>query len=147
MFCPLCKSEYRLGFSPCSDCHIPLVATREEAAVVEVVRLWTGDARKQFEGILDALLNAGIPFCSMETVKRQAWPWISIILFQFMKPRPTFEYRIDILHRVAIEQTLLFPKQKTKMTMMTKTAEALSRLTCSTYACSSLYGIDGDGEC
>jgi hypothetical protein len=112
MFCPLCKSEYRQGFSTCSDCHIPLVATREEAEAVEVDRLWTGDDRKQFGGILDALLDARIPFCSRETVKRQAWPWISILLFQFMKPRPTFEYRIDILHRDRDRADAAFPKTK-----------------------------------
>ena len=98
MFCPLCKTEFRQGFSTCSDCHIPLVATQAEAAAVEVDRLWTGDHRKQFEGILDALLDVGIPFRSRESVKSQPWPWISIVLFRFVRPRPTFEYSIDILH-------------------------------------------------
>ncbi len=26
MFCPICKSEYRSGFTTCSDCNVPLVA-------------------------------------------------------------------------------------------------------------------------
>jgi hypothetical protein len=72
MFCPLCKAEYRQGFSTCSDCHVQLVSTQEEAAAVEVDPLWTGDNRKKFEGILDALLDAGIPFRSRETLKSQA---------------------------------------------------------------------------
>ena len=25
MFCPVCKLEYRLGFTQCSDCDVPLV--------------------------------------------------------------------------------------------------------------------------
>lgn len=25
MFCPICKSEYRQGFTTCSDCHVQLV--------------------------------------------------------------------------------------------------------------------------
>ncbi len=99
MFCPLCKAEYRQGFSTCNDCHIPLVATQEEAVAVEVDRLWTGDDRKKFSRILDAFLDAGIPFRSREKLKSQAWPWISILLFRFMKPRPTFEFSIDVLHR------------------------------------------------
>jgi hypothetical protein len=99
MFCPLCKAEYRQGFTTCSDCHIPLVATQQEAAAVAVDRLWTGDDRKELERILDALLDAGIPFRSKESVKSRPWPWISIIFYQFMRPRPTHEYGIDVFHR------------------------------------------------
>jgi hypothetical protein len=91
MYCPLCKAEFRQGFSTCSDCHIPLVATQKEAAAVTVDRLWTGDDRKSFESILDALPDAGIPFHSRESIKSRPWPWMSILLFQFMKPPPTFE--------------------------------------------------------
>ena len=98
MFCPLCKAEYRQGFSTCSDCHIPLLATQAEAAAVEVDRLWTGDDREKFETILDALLDAGIPSRSRASLKARPWPWISIILYQFMTPRPTFEYGIDVFH-------------------------------------------------
>ena len=25
MFCPRCRCEYRLGFTECADCHVPLV--------------------------------------------------------------------------------------------------------------------------
>jgi hypothetical protein len=114
MFCPLCKAEYRQGFSTCSDCHIPLVSTQEEAAAVEVDRLWTGDNRKKFEGILDALLDAGIPFRSRETLKSQPWPWISILLFRFMKPRPTFEYRIDVFHKDRDRADDAIPKSKSE---------------------------------
>jgi hypothetical protein len=99
MFCPLCKAEDRQGFSTCSDCHIPLVATQAEAAAIEADRLWTSDDRKKFGSIVDALLDARIPFDSRESLKSQPWPWISIFLFQFTKPRPTFEYSIDIPHK------------------------------------------------
>ena len=33
MFCPLCKCEYRHGFTTCADCEVPLVA--EHPAVTE----------------------------------------------------------------------------------------------------------------
>jgi hypothetical protein len=112
MFCPLCKAEYRQGFSSCSDCHIPLVGTQEEAAATEVDRLWTGDDRTVFGRILDALLDAAIPFRSRESLKSQPWPWISILLFRFMKPRPTFEYSIDILHRDRDRAGAAIPKTK-----------------------------------
>jgi hypothetical protein len=110
MFCPLCKAEYRQGFSTCSDCHIPLVATQQEAAAVAVDRLWTGDDRKKFERILNALLDAGIPFRSRESVKSRPWPWISILLFQFIKPRPTFEYEIDVFHTDRDRTAAAIPK-------------------------------------
>jgi hypothetical protein len=37
MFCPECRAEYRRGFTRCSDCDIPLVATlpREDEVGVE----------------------------------------------------------------------------------------------------------------
>ena len=116
MFCPLCKAEYRQGFSTCSDCHIPLVTTQEEATAVEVDRLWIGDDRRKFERILDGLSDACIPFRSQESVKSQPWPWLSIFLIRFMRPRPTFEYWIDVIHKIAIEPALLFSKQKMAMT-------------------------------
>jgi hypothetical protein len=112
MFCPLCKAEYRQGFSTCSDCQIPLVATQAEAKAVAVHRLWTGDNRKQFEGILDALLGAGIPLRSRESMKSQPWPWISILLFRFMKPRPTFEFSLDILHSDRGRADAVIPKPR-----------------------------------
>jgi len=118
MFCPLCKAEYRHGFSTCSDCRIPLVATEAEAAAVEVDRLWTGDDRKKFESILDVLLDAGIPFRSRESLKSRPWPWISIFLCKFMKPHPTST-------AIGTELTQPFPKQKAVMTTTMRTIEAL----------------------
>jgi hypothetical protein len=91
---------------------MPLVATQAEAAAVEVDRLWIGDDRKVFGGILDALLDAEIPFRSREYVKSQPWPWISILLFRFVRPRPTFEYSIDILHRDRDRADAAIPKTK-----------------------------------
>ena len=99
MFCPLCKAEFRQGFTTCSDCRIALVATSEEAAVVAVGRLWTGDNRKRMERILDALAYAEIPFHSKELVKSSVWPWISMLLWRFMKPRPTFEFHVDVFQK------------------------------------------------
>ena len=112
MFCPLCKAEYRQGFSNCSDCHIPVVATQAEAAIVDVDRLWIGDDRKKFESALDALLEAGIPFHSRESLKSQPWPWISIFFFRFMKPPSTFEYAIDVFRRDRDRAGAVIPKTR-----------------------------------
>jgi hypothetical protein len=97
MFCPLCKAEYRDGFSKCSDCLIPLVATHEEAAGVAVRRLWTGSSRRNFEDILTALANAEIPCHSKETITTRPGPWLSILLWRFMRPRSTAVFWVDVL--------------------------------------------------
>jgi hypothetical protein len=99
MYCPLCKAEYRQGFTTCSDCQIALVATQQEVDAVAVDRLWTGDNRKKMEKILDGLMDAEIPFRSKETLKSHPWPWLSMLLFRFMKPRPTFEFHVDVMNK------------------------------------------------
>ena len=51
MFCPVCKAEYRLGFTHCSDCDVDLVETLAEAPAVErrdadesAALVWTGNS-------------------------------------------------------------------------------------------------------
>lgn len=95
MFCPLCKSEFRDGVAQCSDCRIPLVASQAEAAADFV---WQGDNRKLSNKILDTLIAADIPNHSQEILKRRVWPWLSIVFWQFMAPRPTCEFKIFVLH-------------------------------------------------
>src|SRR5439155_2198111 len=36
MICPECKAGYRVGFTECSDCHIPLIEHLVESAPVEI---------------------------------------------------------------------------------------------------------------
>jgi hypothetical protein len=46
MFCPKCKSEYRAGFTRCSDCSVPLVDRlphREHVAELVRVRSFSND--------------------------------------------------------------------------------------------------------
>jgi len=97
VFCPICKAEFRDGFTECSDCHIGLVASYAEAETIGAECLWDGDDRKKCERILDALLTAGIPYHSKELLKKNPGTWISIFLWQFMRPRPTFHFEIAVL--------------------------------------------------
>lgn len=60
MFCPLCKAEYRDGFAECSDCHLLLVATQEEAERRTVASVWKGGDKSQLESVLTALHDAKI---------------------------------------------------------------------------------------
>lgn len=60
MFCPVCKAEYRSGFTRCSDCNVALVDTLEmaNAATPEqtnAVLLWSGTDTQTFVAVRDAL--------------------------------------------------------------------------------------------
>jgi hypothetical protein len=108
MICPLCKAEFREGFTRCSDCDIDLVSPQSVEAVSGASLLWKGDDRRKCNQILDAVTAAGIPSHSTEALKKQAWPWISVLLFRFMRPRPTFELRVSVLGKdLARAQTLV----------------------------------------
>jgi hypothetical protein len=66
VFCPLCKAEFRDGFTRCSDCHLPLVATKQQAERQTVTRVWRGGNKFEFESVLTALQQAEIPLLSRE---------------------------------------------------------------------------------
>jgi hypothetical protein len=80
VFCPLCKSEYRDGFTECSDCHILLLATEAEASAVPVEQIWKGDDRNRSNEILDALTGAAIPVHSGEKLNKRVWPWVAMAI-------------------------------------------------------------------
>jgi hypothetical protein len=68
MFCPVCKAEYRLGFTECSDCGVPLVENLDDAsaqsnqpeAQESAELLWTGTQRSLFSTICRALDDANL---------------------------------------------------------------------------------------
>ncbi len=70
MFCPNCKLEYRAGFTRCSDCDVPLVASLDDTPVhtnapqnpdaAEV--LWTGTDSAISTAIADALHGVEISY-------------------------------------------------------------------------------------
>ena len=69
MYCPQCRSEYRDGFTECSDCHVPLLtgtpppepAVPSDPTLGLVVVLETNDGIQLAlaKGLLE---DAGIPF-------------------------------------------------------------------------------------
>ena len=67
MFCPNCKSEYRAGFSTCSDCGAQLVERLDPRPTPRPKSgegpelLWTGTDRSFYGLIISALDDAGIP--------------------------------------------------------------------------------------
>ena len=66
MFCPLCKAEYREGFSRCADCDVDLVPALEDEIAAEpeepIVVLWQGEDPVVFSAITSALRGAEIFF-------------------------------------------------------------------------------------
>jgi hypothetical protein len=66
MFCPLCKAEFRAGFTDCSDCRIPLVPTKQEADATPVTAVWKGGGKQSLEAVLSALQQANVPLVFRE---------------------------------------------------------------------------------
>ena len=73
MFCPICKAEYRLGFTRCSDCLADLVEslagaeetspnTRRAEELDPPELLWSGMDPRPFAAIRQELDAAGIPY-------------------------------------------------------------------------------------
>jgi len=83
MICPQCRAEYRLGFTVCADCDVPLVPQYEISAALEVppppaepgdpnedpfCAFWKGDDRRLHAELTSVLDTADIPH---KTVRRQ----------------------------------------------------------------------------
>ncbi|MFY9689494.1 MAG: hypothetical protein WA369_11050 [Candidatus Acidiferrales bacterium] len=72
MFCPVCKTEYRPGFTKCADCGVALVdqlpARGEDVQTDAEGRelLWSGPSSKLCDTIRDALDVAGISHKDVE---------------------------------------------------------------------------------
>ena len=66
MFCPKCKSEYRDGFTECSDCFIALVAelptVSEQNKYVDLKELLTTTDQGEIVLFKSMLEGEGIPF-------------------------------------------------------------------------------------
>ena len=60
-YCPICKAEYRAGFTRCSDCLAELVGSLSEAEAAKAILLWEGISLSNFDAIVAALSDANIP--------------------------------------------------------------------------------------
>jgi len=77
MFCPICKAEYREGFTRCADCDVELVpALPEEAELVnEASRLvWRGYDETLHLQIQAALREAGVPYFQQHGAVEHLYP-------------------------------------------------------------------------
>jgi hypothetical protein len=108
MFCPLCRAEYRDGFTECGDCHVGLVGSAEEARLASV-RLWKGNRQRTLDKILASIDAEGIPSHFEEIVN--AAPQVTIFGIPLRPVKSTFEYEVWVLHtdiekaRLAIDRS------------------------------------------
>ena len=59
MFCPLCQAEYREGFAQCSDCHIDLTNSFQDAQNAAAL-LWRGKKQGMLDKVLAVLDNVDV---------------------------------------------------------------------------------------
>jgi hypothetical protein len=88
MFCPLCKAEYREGFTRCSECQIDLVESLvelpEEDDPLQIV--WRGSDPVAFSRVMATLDEQGIEYHVKSTSDHLA--------FELGMPRPFYEVRV-----------------------------------------------------
>ncbi|HUJ30921.1 MAG TPA: hypothetical protein VLY23_06540 [Candidatus Acidoferrum sp.] len=72
MFCPVCKAEYRLGFTHCPDCDVDLVENLDDAPSASSqdsdtpYALWSGTDSAAQSALCDALDSAHVPYHKRE---------------------------------------------------------------------------------
>lgn len=75
MFCPLCKAEYRRGFTHCADCDVDLVDTLQqepESTGLANRIIWMGDNQETCVALCLQLKNAGIRYQVFEAMKSRS---------------------------------------------------------------------------
>lgn len=79
MFCPVCKAEYRRGFTRCADCDVDLIETlpsekaRSEESRAQLRTIWVGDDDAACVSLCLGLKNAGIRYeVSQDTKSRRS---------------------------------------------------------------------------
>jgi hypothetical protein len=103
MFCPLCKAEYRQGFTHCADCDVELVYELPAAAVVPIVTVdpgnseedpfcsfWKGDDPRVHAELCELFGEQGIPH---KTIRRQdhLFNWNTRSAFEIGVPFSQFD--------------------------------------------------------
>src|ERR1700675_3377904 len=103
MFCPVCKAEYRQGFTRCADCDVELVYELPAAAIVPIepvdpgdpeedpfCSFWKGDDPRVHAELCELLGEQGIPH---KTIRRQdhLFNWNTKSAFEIGVPFSQFD--------------------------------------------------------
>jgi hypothetical protein len=109
MFCPLCKAEYRPGFSHCSDCDVDLVERLPDcAADAEVSRsqsciAYSTDQQENCAIVCEGLRAAGIPF----EVLQQSYQFLKSVerKFRICVPRDSYSRAEEVIRKGQLDFT------------------------------------------
>ena len=96
MYCPNCRSEYRVGFTWCKDCDVGLVAdlpAKEEPEFVDLVEVLTMADAGQIPLIKSILEAEEIPYVA----QGENFNLGRNIAVRFLVPRENLEEAKDIL--------------------------------------------------
>lgn len=110
MFCPVCKAEYRLGFTHCSDCDVDLVESLDKANTAVPAEgenlngaslLWSGSDWQTFNAIRHALDWAKI-FHFAQTRKSVVFPNLRGQLYSILVHQDDYRAAEAVLHTVPV---------------------------------------------
>jgi hypothetical protein len=107
MFCPRCKSEYRLGFIRCSDCNAELVdhlppedqspVDSPNPSLADFVVVTTAHDSIE-EGQICSFLQAnGIPAQPAPSAGRRAYPGMGMTFTEILVPEDLADTAIELL--------------------------------------------------
>jgi hypothetical protein len=102
MFCPFCKSEYREGFTKCSDCDVDLVRQLADDSEVKEP-LWAGQDASVRDAICDRLHAAKI-LHEDDSVESQFMPAFRQSIYRIQVRKKDHEEALDAIRDIYLEQ-------------------------------------------
>ena len=113
MFCPNCKTEYRCGFTECSDCRAKLVETLPEDSRAptlkgdpeEMIVLWADMDAATRQTIERALERANIKYNS-DTLESQLMPAFRTTIYRLQLLRGDYQAPLEALKGVYSEDSV-----------------------------------------
>jgi hypothetical protein len=102
MFCPVCKSEYREGFTKCSDCGVDLVKQLADDSEAKEV-LWAGQDARVRIAICDKLDAAKI-LHEDDSVESQFMPAFRQSIYRIQIRKKDHEAALDAIRDIYVDQ-------------------------------------------
>jgi uncharacterized Zn finger protein (UPF0148 family) len=102
MFCPVCKSEYREGFTKCSDCGVDVVKQLADDSEAKEV-LWAGQDARVRIAICDKLDAAKI-LHEDDSVESQFMPAFRQSIYRIQIRKKDHEAALDAIRDIYVDQ-------------------------------------------